>query len=554
MVTGMKSGSADHRCVSTVSGHWLAQLLLRTQAEFMRVLELEQHSQCYLRQSQYIIQEYAQFCESEGPGDPWQLRQKYLRNRAALRSKHRFSESYLEEHGRQLGYFLRWYRRQLAAQRVSVGELSAKQLRAYWRTQRRVLPYRRRILSAHLDALLRWVERRPEVARTGEIGALLDDYFEQRRRTMRGEGYGFVLTHRAQSVTRRHLVWLEQHGHLPSGTAAPDSGALGTQRAEDDPQTLLEHFVAKVDGQLPEGLRQPLIEYLQELVYGRGLVKSSLESIVRTSLALCRWLADSGHECFAQLRSAQLDQVVWSLTGALSDQGDLRRRRQQIRAHHSRLRGLLRHLQRRGLLGRDLARVLISPPCYRASNPPTVLSEHEVASLLGSVDRSNTEGRRAYAILVVMTTYGLRPGDVARLALDDLHWRQGHVALVQKKTGRELKLPLLPDVILALSEYLREDRLAGLPHRRVFVSLSWPHRSLRAASICRIATEALREAGLSWACAKHLRSTVATHLLRQGEALSTIQEVLGHCTAETTQRYVVTDVVLLRQVLKESER
>jgi site-specific recombinase XerC len=44
------------------------------------------------------------------------------------------------------------------------------------------------------------------------------------------------------------------------------------------------------------------------------------------------------------------------------------------------------------------------------------------------------------------------------------------------------------------------------------------------------------------------------HLLRQGEALSTIQEVLGHCTAETTQRYVVTDVVLLRQVLEESKR
>jgi site-specific recombinase XerD len=47
---------------------------------------------------------------------------------------------------------------------------------------------------------------------------------------------------------------------------------------------------------------------------------------------------------------------------------------------------------------------------------------------------------------------------------------------------------------------------------------------------------------------------VATHLLRQGEALSSIQEVLGHRTAETTQRYAVTDVVLLRQVLEESER
>ena len=47
---------------------------------------------------------------------------------------------------------------------------------------------------------------------------------------------------------------------------------------------------------------------------------------------------------------------------------------------------------------------------------------------------------------------------------------------------------------------------------------------------------------------------MATHLLRQGEALSSIQEVLGHRTAETTQRYALTDVVLLRQLLEESER
>jgi site-specific recombinase XerD len=66
--------------------------------------------------------------------------------------------------------------------------------------------------------------------------------------------------------------------------------------------------------------------------------------------------------------------------------------------------------------------------------------------------------------------------------------------------------------------------------------------------------DALRQAGLGVARSKHLRATVATHLLRQGEALSSIQEVLGHRTAETTQRYAVTDVVLLRQVLEESER
>jgi site-specific recombinase XerD len=50
------------------------------------------------------------------------------------------------------------------------------------------------------------------------------------------------------------------------------------------------------------------------------------------------------------------------------------------------------------------------------------------------------------------------------------------------------------------------------------------------------------------------RATVATHLLRQGVALSTIQEVLGHRSADTTQRYAATDVIVLREALEESER
>ena len=117
-----------------------------------------------------------------------------------------------------------------------------------------------------------------------------------------------------------------------------------------------------------------------------------------------------------------------------------------------------------------------------------------------------------------------------------------------------LTLPLLPEVGAALWDYLRQDRTPGIQHRRVFVTLAWPHRPLRSAAVSVPVTEALHKAGLHGARPKDLRATVATHLLRQGEALSSIQEVLGHRTAETTQRYALTDVVLLRQLLEESER
>ena len=561
-----KNNRPRDRRLRTIVGRSLAQLLRGTRDAFLHVLERQQLSKDYLRQSRHIIDEYARFCEGQQAASAWQLRHKYLEHRATLRSEHRLSASHLENHGRELGCFLRWYQRQVAARRVSWGKLSAAQLRGYWRTQRGALPYRRRILSKHLCSLLKWLQQHPSLARSAlpgsagasqhnlgrEFATLFDDYFEQRRVRMRGQGYGFVLTHRAQIVTRRHMIWLEQQGYLCAGTAAHQTSICVAEPGEVPAQAVLEHFVAKVDPQLPARLRGPLLQYLEHLVYERELVKSSIQSILYTNLALCRHLADAGHDGFVRLRAAQLDQVVGLLLSAPGD--DLLRRRRQVQRHHSRLRGFLRYLHRQGLLGRDMAEALISPPCYRASHPPTVLSPLQVRWLLESVDRGDPRGRRTYAMLVLMTTYGLRPSDVSQLRLDHLHWRKGRVALVQNKTGRVLTLPLLPEVGAALLDYLRQDRTPGIQHRRVFVALPWPHPPLSARGVSVTVIDALRQAGLGVARSKHLRATVATHLLRQGEALSSIQEVLGHRTAETTQRYAVTDVVLLRQVLEESER
>ena len=379
----------------------------------------------------------------------------------------------------------------------------------------------------------------------------LNDYFKQRYQELRGQGYGIVLTHRAQVVTRRHLIWLEHEGHLADGCAALEVAKVGP-RALTSSEALFEKLVVKVDNQLPQGLRQPVVAYLEHLVHERGLCKKTISKSLRANLALCWHLATAGQDCFTQLRAAQVDQVVISLLSAPAD--DLLRRRRQVQTQHSSLRGFLRYLSRSGLLARDLARVLISPPCYRASKPPVVLSEREVSLLLAAVNRGDARGRRCHAVLLLMTTYGLRPIDVATLRLTELHWRTGQIALVQQKTGRTLTLPLLPEVAAALADYLHHDRLRGWPHAQVFGSLHWPHRPIRSGVISAIVTAALREAGLGQHCARHLRPTVATHLLRQGEALSTIQELLGHRVVETTQRYARADVVLLREVLEEAER
>ena len=84
--------------------------------------------------------------------------------------------------------------------------------------------------------------------------------------------------------------------------------------------------------------------------------------------------------------------------------------------------------------------------------------------------------------------------------------------------------------------------------------IDWPHAPIRSAVVSAVVIDAFRTVGLDSGCARDLRSTVATHLLRQGEGLSTIADVLGHATCETTQRYAKADVELLRRLLEEEER
>lgn len=246
----------EHDRTWTITGQRLAELLRATRGPFLRTLQLRRLSREYVRQARFITTELADFCAEQEAATPWQLREAYLAQRGGLRVQQRYSSFYLETDGRELRYFLRWYEEQLAFGNLALGELSAEQWQTYWSTQQGALPYRHVIMSRHLRPLLLWLQQQPMLDLSGELDVLLRDYFAQRHLVMRGQGYGFVLNHRANIVTRRHLVWLEGQGHLPVGTAAPDSSAPVARV----PEALFHHLVARVGAELPQGLRQPLTE------------------------------------------------------------------------------------------------------------------------------------------------------------------------------------------------------------------------------------------------------------------------------------------------------
>lgn len=131
----------------------------------------------------------------------------------------------------------------------------------------------------------------------------------------------------------------------------------------------------------------------------------------------------------------------------------------------SSLRGFLRFLHITRRLAVDLAPSVMAPIVRRDERPLRALPWEKVQRILGAIDRSTAAGRRDYALLLLMSVYGLGAGPVLRL--EDIDWHAGVLHVTRPKTG--VALPLLPAVARVLGSYLRHGRPqhAGTRHRPV---------------------------------------------------------------------------------------
>ena len=122
------------------------------------------------------------------------------------------------------------------------------------------------------------------------------------------------------------------------------------------------------------------------------------------------------------------------------------------------LRVFLRYAHRQGLLAADLSKAVEWPTAYQLSGIPRSISWAEVGLVLGAVDRRTPCGKRDYAILLLLVTYGLRAREVAALTLDDIDWKRDRLAIPGRKAGHSTAFPLSAVVGEALVDYLRHGR------------------------------------------------------------------------------------------------
>ena len=233
------------------------------------------------------------------------------------------------------------------------------------------------------------------------------------------------------------------------------------------------------------------------------------------------------------------------------------------------LRSFFKFCAREGLVRDNPARLVATPKL--PTRVPAVLSAEEMNAFLDTLAggraappaRPSKSGRdaglllqRDRAILELLYASGLRVSELTGLDLDDIN-RKEQMLRVLGKGNKERIVPYGSKAELALSAYepvrARILRQAGSKGDAQALFLNRDGGRLGTNSIGRIVKKYVRLVNVNWDLHPHsLRHAFATHLLADGADLRAIQEMLGHASLSTTQRYTHATIRQLMEVYDKS--
>ena len=212
------------------------------------------------------------------------------------------------------------------------------------------------------------------------------------------------------------------------------------------------------------------------------------------------------------------------------------------------LKGFFRYLLAAKRIDKDPLLLINSP---KQEKPlPTFLSVDDAFHLLGAIKVTTGLDARDVAALEVFYSTGIRVSELVGLNWADIDFSLGIVRVVGKGS-KERIVPIGKVALAALDKYAHEVRkqwnLASKGETAVFLNNRGERITTR--SVARIVEKHLRLAGIQIKMGPHgLRHSFATHLLNSGADLRVIQELLGHASLSTTQRYTHLNLDQLTEV------
>ncbi len=223
----------------------------------------------------------------------------------------------------------------------------------------------------------------------------------------------------------------------------------------------------------------------------------------------------------------------------------------------SAVRGLFRFCRSEGLVDASPAEALSSPKLPKKL--PAVLRPYEIEAFLRAIDTAKPLGLRDLAIFELLYGCGLRSEEVVNLMVAEVDFEQEEIRVTGKGNKTRI-LPVGEIALAAVREYIKKGRPELLPEsveeggaEPEALFLSSRGNQLGTSDIRRRTIKYVRKAAVETKTSSHVfRHCFATHLLEGGADLRAVQELLGHASISTTQRYTHVSGAHLRRVYERS--
>lgn len=210
------------------------------------------------------------------------------------------------------------------------------------------------------------------------------------------------------------------------------------------------------------------------------------------------------------------------------------------------LRSFVKHLFENNIISNPFTSVFSA---MKASEPEikvlSFYSTEEIRTIEMSISRSSIKGKRDYAMILLASRLGLRASDIISLSLSNIDWDNNLIQLVQQKTQKSIRLPLLPEVGEAIIDYIMNGR-PNHSSNTIFLTLRDPFRPLCQSQFSQIVGKYMQKSGVNIAGRHHgvhcLRHSVAGALLKNEVPLPVISQTLGHSSTASTMIYLDIDI------------
>jgi integrase len=167
-----------------------------------------------------------------------------------------------------------------------------------------------------------------------------------------------------------------------------------------------------------------------------------------------------------------------------------------------------------------------------------------------SISRSEPPGKRDFAIILLLATYGLGAAEVLALRLGDVDWQAGTLTVWRPKTRVSIELPVLPGIDRALTAYLRCERPPARSTDIIFLRRNMPYDPITSGAIRHRIRHYARLAGISARVlgAHVFRHSQASRQVDSGVNIKIVSDILGHRSSSSTSIYVRVALKRLRMV------